>query len=70
MKLGADVRRQVFLISKESVNNIVRHSARKEADIEFRAKREKLLRVGAHPVKTTEHREVFRVIICPGRASE
>ncbi|HTF37545.1 MAG TPA: triple tyrosine motif-containing protein, partial [Blastocatellia bacterium] len=36
MKLGADVRRQVFLIFKESVNNIVRHSACKEADIEFR----------------------------------
>jgi ligand-binding sensor domain-containing protein/two-component sensor histidine kinase len=36
MKLGADVRRQVFLIFKESVNNIVRHSACKQADIEFR----------------------------------
>jgi len=35
MKLGADVRRQVFLIFKESVNNIVRHSACKQADIEF-----------------------------------
>jgi ligand-binding sensor domain-containing protein/two-component sensor histidine kinase len=36
MKLGADVRRQVFLIFKESVNNIVRHSACTQADIEFR----------------------------------
>ena len=36
MILGADVRRQVFLIFKESVNNIVRHSACREADIEFR----------------------------------
>ena len=36
MKLGADVRRQVFLIFKESVNNIVRHSGCKQADIEFR----------------------------------
>jgi two-component sensor histidine kinase len=35
LKLGADVRRQVFLIFKESVNNIVRHSACKQADIEF-----------------------------------
>jgi len=35
LKLGADVRRQVFLIFKESVNNIVRHSACKEAGIEF-----------------------------------
>jgi ligand-binding sensor domain-containing protein/two-component sensor histidine kinase len=36
LKLGADVRRQVFLIFKESVNNIVRHSACQRADIEFR----------------------------------
>jgi signal transduction histidine kinase len=36
MKLGADVRRQVFLIFKESVNNIVRHSGCKQADIDFR----------------------------------
>lgn len=36
LKLGADVRRQVFLIFKESVNNIVRHSGCKEADVEFR----------------------------------
>ena len=36
MKLGADVRRQVFLVFKESVNNIVRHSGCQQADIEFR----------------------------------
>jgi signal transduction histidine kinase len=36
MKLGVDVRRQVFLIFKESVNNIVRHSDCKQAGIDFR----------------------------------
>ncbi len=36
LKLGADVRRQVFLIFKESVNNIVRHSGCTRAEIELR----------------------------------
>lgn len=39
MKLGADVRRQVFLIFKESLNNMVRHSACTEVEIEFAAER-------------------------------
>ena len=34
-KLGADVRRQVFLIFKESVNNLVRHSGCTKVDIEL-----------------------------------
>jgi signal transduction histidine kinase len=34
-KIGADVRRQVFLIFREAVNNAVRHSACTEADIEL-----------------------------------
>ena len=34
--VGANVRREVFLIFKESINNIVRHSACTKADIEFR----------------------------------
>jgi signal transduction histidine kinase len=42
MKLGADVRRQVFLIFKESVNNIVRHSGCQQADIEFRVEHGRL----------------------------
>jgi ligand-binding sensor domain-containing protein/two-component sensor histidine kinase len=36
IKLGADIRRQVYLIFKESVNNIVRHSACTNAAIDFR----------------------------------
>jgi ligand-binding sensor domain-containing protein/two-component sensor histidine kinase len=36
MKVGADIRRQVFLIFKESVNNIVRHSGCAQADIELK----------------------------------
>ena len=35
VKLGADMRREVFLIFKESVNNMVRHSACTEVTIEF-----------------------------------
>src|SRR5260370_13813870 len=36
LKIGADLRRQVFLIFKEAVNNIARHSAATEARIEMR----------------------------------
>jgi signal transduction histidine kinase len=36
IELGANVRREVFLIFKESVNNIVRHSGCTRAEIEFR----------------------------------
>jgi ligand-binding sensor domain-containing protein/two-component sensor histidine kinase len=35
LRLGADVRREVFLIFKESVNNAIRHSECTRADIEF-----------------------------------
>jgi ligand-binding sensor domain-containing protein/signal transduction histidine kinase len=34
-RLGADLRREIFLIFKESVNNIVRHSGCSQARIEF-----------------------------------
>ncbi len=35
IRLGAEMRREVFLIFKESVNNIARHSSSTEADVEF-----------------------------------
>jgi ligand-binding sensor domain-containing protein len=35
MRLGADTRREIFLIFKEAVNNLVRHSQCTEADIDF-----------------------------------
>ena len=35
-RAGADVRREVFLVFKESVNNMARHSGCTEAEIEFR----------------------------------
>src|SRR5262249_50841141 len=35
LKIGVDVRREVFLIFKEAVNNIIRHSGCSEARIEF-----------------------------------
>jgi ligand-binding sensor domain-containing protein/signal transduction histidine kinase len=43
LKLGADVRRTVFLIFKEAVNNIVRHSCCDKADIELRVEGSVLL---------------------------
>jgi signal transduction histidine kinase/ligand-binding sensor domain-containing protein len=36
LKVGADIRRQVFLIFKEAVNNLVRHSACTRVDLELR----------------------------------
>lgn len=36
VKLGADTRREVFMIFKESINNIARHSQCTKAEIEFR----------------------------------
>jgi signal transduction histidine kinase len=33
--MGANLRREVFLIFKESVNNIVKHSGASQAKIEF-----------------------------------
>ena len=38
-EMGADIRRHVFLIFKEGVNNIVRHSACTEVEIEFQIER-------------------------------
>ncbi len=35
VRLGANIRREVFLIFKESVNNLVKHSGCTEAEIEF-----------------------------------
>jgi len=35
VKLGADTRREVFMIFKESINNIARHSRCTKAEIEF-----------------------------------
>jgi signal transduction histidine kinase len=39
VQLGANIRREVFLIFKESVNNLVRHSACTEAEIDFQISR-------------------------------
>jgi signal transduction histidine kinase len=40
LNLGADVRRQIFLVCKESINNIVRHSVCSRATIDFRVNRD------------------------------
>jgi signal transduction histidine kinase len=36
VELGANIRREVFLIFKETVNNMVKHSGLTRAEIEFR----------------------------------
>ncbi len=36
IELGANLRREIFLVFKESVNNVVKHSGCSRADIEFR----------------------------------
>ena len=42
LKIGADLRRELYLILKESVNNIARHSAATEASIELSVHRHEL----------------------------
>ena len=42
IRLGVDLRRQIFLIFKEAVNNIARHSGCSRAEIEFRTERDGL----------------------------
>ena len=42
LNLGADVRRQVFLVCKESINNIARHSACSRVYIEFSVQTDRL----------------------------
>jgi PAS domain S-box-containing protein len=42
VKLGANLRREVFLIFKESINNMVRHSDCTRAEVEFRLDKDSL----------------------------
>lgn len=39
LKLGADLRREIYLIFKESINNLVKHSGGTEAEMEFKVER-------------------------------
>jgi len=43
LRIGADIRRQVFLIFKEAVNNIARHSGATLATVEFGVAQEHLI---------------------------
>ena len=43
IRLGADLRREVYLIFKECVNNLVKHSGCTRAEIEFRIERQWLV---------------------------
>jgi two-component sensor histidine kinase len=56
IRLGANFRREVFLIFKEAVNNVVRHSQCGEAEIEFRVDAERNLHL-----KFTDNGEGFNL---------
>jgi signal transduction histidine kinase len=43
LPLGANLRREVFLIFKESINNIVKHSGATEANVDFHVDGEQLV---------------------------
>jgi signal transduction histidine kinase len=43
LRIGSDIRRQVFLIFKEAVNNIARHSGASLATVEFSVAQEHLV---------------------------
>jgi ligand-binding sensor domain-containing protein/signal transduction histidine kinase len=43
LRIGTDIRRQVFLIFKEAVNNIARHSGASQATVEFSVAKEHLV---------------------------
>jgi signal transduction histidine kinase len=43
ISLGADVRREVYLIFKECINNLVKHSAATKAEIEIKLERDFLI---------------------------
>ncbi|HEU5238978.1 MAG TPA: PAS domain-containing sensor histidine kinase, partial [Pyrinomonadaceae bacterium] len=42
LSMGANLRRELFLIFKESINNIVKHSGATEAEVEFRCDQDHL----------------------------
>jgi signal transduction histidine kinase len=72
LKLGADVRRTVFLIFKEAVNNIVRHSDCNRADIELGVEGSLLVVTVSDDGKgfdTTQEREGIGLISMRNRAA-
>jgi signal transduction histidine kinase len=58
--LGANIRRELFLIFKEAVNNVVRHSGCGEADLELRAE------PGALILRVHDNGRGFDPIATPG----
>ena len=73
LPLGANLRREVFLIFKESINNIVKHSGATEAEVEFRFDRDQLfLRVSddGHGFDLAQESEGHGLVSMRGRAKE
>src|SRR5262249_14510322 len=73
LPLGANLRREVFLIFKESINNIVKHSGATEVQVEFRFDRDQLfLRVSDNGkgFDLTVESEGHGLVSMKGRAKE
>jgi glucose-6-phosphate-specific signal transduction histidine kinase len=73
LPLGANLRREVFLIFKESINNIVKHSGATEAEVEFRFDKDQLfLRVSddGHGFDLAAENEGHGLISMRSRAKE
>jgi PAS domain S-box-containing protein len=73
LPLGANLRREVFLIFKESINNIVKHSGATAAEVEFRFDRDQLfLRVSddGHGFDLADESEGHGLVSMRGRAKE
>jgi len=45
VRVGANIRRELFLIFKQAINNVVRHSGCSRADLELRAEPDRLVLV-------------------------
>lgn len=60
IKVGANVRRELFLIFKEGINNMVRHSGCRKAEVEFRADDERLRLVMSDNGKGFDHAQKSR----------
>jgi PAS domain S-box-containing protein len=73
LALGANLRREVFLIFKESINNIVKHSNATEAEVEFRVDRNQLsleVRDNGVGFDPAEESEGHGLVSMQGRAND
>jgi signal transduction histidine kinase len=73
LPLGANLRREVFLIFKESINNIVKHSGATEAEVEFRFDQDQLflrVRDDGHGFDLAQENEGHGLVSMRSRAKD